>query len=89
MLENDGVSTCRLRLLSLDDKGAVAKVETERRLTGLAASPPLVTSRRLIVVTDRGELDAFDVGSGAGEKSLTQVATREPTSRTAPAFASR
>ena len=81
VLENDGVSTCRLRLLSLDDQGAVAKVETERRLTGLAASPPLVTSRRLIVVTDRGELDAFDVGSGEGEKALTQVATREPTSR--------
>ncbi|MEX2091155.1 MAG: PQQ-binding-like beta-propeller repeat protein [Pirellulales bacterium] len=81
VLENDGVSTCRLRILSFDDRGAVAKVETERRLKGLAASPPLVTSRRLIVITDRGELDAFDVGSAEGEKTLTQVATREPTSR--------
>jgi len=80
VLENDGVSSCRLRILSLDDQRAVAKVETDRRLKGLAASPPLVTSRRLIVLTDRGELDAFDVGSAAGEKALTQVATREPTS---------
>jgi outer membrane protein assembly factor BamB len=81
VLENDGVSTCRLRILSLDDQGVVAKVETERRLKGLSASPPLVTSRRLILITDRGELDAFDVGSADGEKTLTQVATREPTSR--------
>ncbi len=81
VLENDGVSTCRLRLLSLDDQGVVTKVDTERRLSGLATSPPLVTSRRLIVVTDRGALDAFDAGSGGGEKALTRVATREATSR--------
>ena len=76
VLENDGVSTCRLRLLSLDEHGAVAKVETERRLTGLAASPPLVTSRRLIVVTDRGQLDAFDVG--AGRRRAVADAGRHP-----------
>jgi outer membrane protein assembly factor BamB len=81
VIENDGFSTCRLRLLSLDQKGVVAKVQTERRLTGLASSPPLVASRRLIVVTDRGEIDAFDVSNGEGEKALTRVATREPTSR--------
>jgi PQQ-like domain len=81
VLENDGFSTCRLRLLTLDNKGVVAKVETERRLVGLAASPPLVASRRLVVITDRGELDAFDVVAGEGEKALIRVATREPTSR--------
>ncbi len=81
ILENDGVATCRLRVLSFDDAGAVAKLETERRLKGLAASPPLVDARRLIVVTDRGELGAFDVGSGAGDESLTQVAAHEPTTR--------
>jgi outer membrane protein assembly factor BamB len=81
VLENDGVATCRMRILSLDEQGAVAAVETERRLKGLAAAPPLVTGRRLIVVTDRGELDAFDVATEAGANSLTQVATREPTSR--------
>lgn len=82
VLENDGIATSRLRLLSVDDKGSVNKVETERRLQGLAASPPLATSRRLIAVSDRGQLDAFDVGSAEGDKALTQVATREATSRT-------
>ncbi len=81
LLENDGVSTSRLRLLSLDDQGAVAAVETERRLSGLAASPPLTIARRLFVITDRGQLAVYDVDSMAGEKSLTQVANREPTSR--------
>jgi outer membrane protein assembly factor BamB len=81
VLENDGVATSRLRILSLNEDGAVDKVETERRLQGLAASPPLVTGRRLIVVTDRGELDAYDLATTEGENALTQVATREATSR--------
>lgn len=81
VLENDGMATCRLLILSIGENGAVAKVETERRLKGRAASPPLVTARRLIVVTDRGELIAFDVNAAQGDGSLTQVATREPTSR--------
>ena len=81
VLENDGVATCQLLILTLDKAGAVAKIETTRRLQGLAASPPLVTGRRLIVVTDRGELDAFDVAAADGNQALIQVATREPTSR--------
>jgi outer membrane protein assembly factor BamB len=81
VLENDGIATSQLLILSLDNEGAVSKVETQRRLQGLAASPPLVTGRRLIVVTDRGELDAYDVAAAGGEQTLTQVATREATSR--------
>lgn len=81
VLENDGVATSRLRILGLDTNSVVSGQVTERRLLGLAASPPLVDSRRLIVVTNRGELDAFDVGSGDGADALIQVAKREPTSR--------
>jgi hypothetical protein len=43
VLENDGFSTCRLRLLSLDNQGVVAKVETERRLTGAKSMPSTST----------------------------------------------
>jgi outer membrane protein assembly factor BamB len=82
VVEIDGVATCRLRLCSLDDEGAVAGVVAERRLNGLAASPPLVAGRRVIVVTDRGELDVFDVGAGNSDTSLTLVATREATEQT-------
>jgi len=81
VLENDGVATCRLRVLALDVDGQVQGQITERRLQGLAASSPLVDSRRLIVITDRGELGAFDVSSADDASVLTSVATREPTSR--------
>jgi outer membrane protein assembly factor BamB len=79
LLENDGVETCRLRLFTLGAQGAITAQATERRLNGLAASPPLVAGRRLVVVTDRGQLDVFDVGAGEDDTVLSQVATREAT----------
>jgi outer membrane protein assembly factor BamB len=81
VLENDGVATSHLHLLSFDKQGAVAKSVADRRLTGLAASPPLVAGRRIAAVTDRGELDVFEVGTGDSDKSLTQVAAREATDK--------
>jgi outer membrane protein assembly factor BamB len=79
VLENDGLETCRLRLFSFDERGAIAKQTIERRFNGLASSPPLVAGRRLIIVTDRGLMEVFDVGSGADENVLSLVATREVT----------
>lgn len=79
VLENDGVATCRLRLMSVDAEGSIGGQVTERRLTGLAASPPLFTGRRLIVVTDRGQFDAYEVGAGTADAALTLIATREAT----------
>jgi outer membrane protein assembly factor BamB len=76
VLENDGVETSRLRLLSLGDGGAVSGQAAERRLTGLASASPYVSGRRMVVITDRGQIDAYDIGSGEGEEPLTVVATR-------------
>jgi hypothetical protein len=76
VLENDGVETSRLRLLSLGDDGVVTGQAAERRLTGLASASPYVAGRRLVVITDRGQIDAYDIGSGEGEEPLTVVATR-------------
>lgn len=77
VMENDGVETSRLHLFSLDQQGVVAKQEAERRLNGLAASPPLVAGRRLIVLTDRGQVEVYEIASGEGSEVLTLVATRE------------
>jgi outer membrane protein assembly factor BamB len=41
----------------------------------------LVEGRRLIVITDRGQFDVFEVGAGKGGDSLTQLASREATDR--------
>jgi hypothetical protein len=81
VIENDGVETSRLHLLSLDDKGAVAKEETQSRLTGLPAAPPSVAGRRLLVFTDRGQIQVYDVASAEGDKALSRVATRDPSGR--------
>jgi hypothetical protein len=43
----------------------------------MATSPPLVAGRRLLVITNRGAIEAYDVGAGAGEEPLTLVATRD------------
>ncbi len=79
VLEDDGVATCRLQLLALNDDGTIAGPVAERRLTGLAAGPPLVAGRRLIVATDRGQIDVFEVAAGQGDESLIAIATREAT----------
>lgn len=76
ILENDGVETSRLRLMSLDDAGRFDGQEVERRLNGLATSPPHVAGRRMMVVTDRGQIEVYEVATADGEDALTVVATR-------------
>ena len=76
VIENFGVKTSRLRLLALDEQGSIADQSAERRLTGLAATPPIAAGRRLIVVTDRGQIEVYDVAAGKGGDVLTVVATR-------------
>jgi len=77
LLENDGVASCRLHLLAIGEQGAISKGVLERRLTGLASSPPLVAGRRLVVATDRGQIHVYEVGAGDGDKALTPVAVRD------------
>jgi outer membrane protein assembly factor BamB len=81
VLENNGLETCRLHLLSLDDQQAVSESVTDRRLSGLAATAPLAVGRRLTVITDRGQIEVFDVGRGEDDGSLTPVASRSATSQ--------
>jgi outer membrane protein assembly factor BamB len=84
VLENDGVETSRFGLLSLDAQGIVESQVAERRLTGSATSAPLVAGRRMVVVTDRGQLDVYDIGSAEGAESLAVIASR-PATGTQPA----
>jgi len=76
VLENNGVETSRLRLMSLDEAGVVTGQVVERRLDGLATSAPCVSGRRLIVITDRGQIDVHELATGSGENALSLVATR-------------
>ncbi|HVT29503.1 MAG TPA: PQQ-binding-like beta-propeller repeat protein [Lacipirellulaceae bacterium] len=79
VIENDGVETSRLRLMSLDNKGAISKQVAERRLNGLPVSASVITGRGMIVVTDRGQIEAYEIATGSGAKPLSVVAGRDAT----------
>lgn len=79
VIENNGVETSRLHLLVVDSKGNVAKQQIERRLTGLATSPPLVSGRSLIVITDRGQMEVYDIAAGSDGETFVVLATRDAT----------
>jgi hypothetical protein len=79
--ENDGVETSHLHLLALDAEGTLEKEVADRRLTGSATSTPLVTGRRMFVVTDRGQMEVYDIGSTEGAQTLTLIASRAATGR--------
>jgi len=76
VLENDGVETSRFRLLSISKDGSIGAQVRDRRLTGLPTSSPFVTGRRLIVLTDRGQVEVYEIGAGDGDGALTLIATR-------------
>jgi outer membrane protein assembly factor BamB len=79
VVENDGVETSRLCLLSFDEDGTIDKQLAERRLDGSPVSPPLTSGRRLIVATDRGQIEVYDVGLSDSDEALAVVATRDAT----------
>jgi outer membrane protein assembly factor BamB len=79
VVENDGVETSLLRLLSFGEQGAIEKQLSERRLSGQSVSAPLASGRRLIVATDRGQIEVYDVGLNDNDEALAVVATRDAT----------
>jgi outer membrane protein assembly factor BamB/tetratricopeptide (TPR) repeat protein len=79
--DNSGAETCTLRVLGLDDQGAVAKDIAARRLRGLVVNPLPVVGRRFAAVTTLGEATVFQAAVGDQQKSVTVLAAREPQDR--------
>ncbi len=75
--ENSGLETSYLLALSRTDDERIASLDASRRLEGLVSTPLLVAGRRLIALTTRGQVTVYEIGSGGGEQSLDQIATRE------------
>ena len=73
-----GLSTSRLEVLNTNADGIPDQRATSRRLSGLANTDMLTQGRRLVVLTTRGQVIVYEVGSGAGEDALTQIAQRDP-----------
>lgn len=81
VIVNDGVETSHFHLLALDERGAIDAAKKSERLAGLAAAPPLVSGRRLVLATDRGQISAYEIASGDAADAITLVATREASDR--------
>lgn len=80
VFENLGVESSRFHLLAVDESGAVSESVHTARLKGLVSTPALVSGRRLVVMTDRGAIDVYDIGPQAGAGAINTVASRTPSS---------
>jgi len=75
-----GLSTCHLEVINTTDVGIAEQRATSRRLSGLVNTKLLTQGRRLVALTSRGQVAVYEVGSGAEQGALTQIALREPES---------
>jgi outer membrane protein assembly factor BamB len=75
--DNSGDDTCRIRALSIDDKGVIAGETATDRLSGRVVTPLSIAARRLAVATTSGQLAVYDVSGAGDQSSLTIVARRE------------
>ena len=75
--ENSGLETSYVHALARTDDERIAAIDASRRLDGLVNTPLLVAGRRLVALTTTGQVMVYEVGSGGGEQSLDQIATRD------------
>ncbi|QDV88422.1 PQQ-binding-like beta-propeller repeat protein [Planctomycetes bacterium TBK1r] len=63
VIENKGPEYCLVHILGVDENGAnVTKVQDPVRMSGNVVVPPIVAQqRRLVVLTDLGEISVFDI----------------------------
>jgi outer membrane protein assembly factor BamB len=74
--DNSGTEACRVRVLSLDNDGAIAGEAASHRLTGLVITPLATAARRIAAATTRGEVGVFEVSAADDQSSFTVVAWR-------------
>ncbi len=76
LVDNDGAKTSRLRLFDVDTEGTITNVAAEQRLAGRVTTQPLVAGRRVTAISDRGQVDVYEVSAGSEGNPLTVLATR-------------
>ncbi len=75
VIENAAPDYARVHVLRVDDQGEQLTVaQPEFRLKGNVTVPPVVAGRRLIVLTDRGQVVVYDIEPSAEGKQVTPVA---------------
>ena len=75
VIENAAPDYARVHVLRVNQQGEQLQVaQPEFRLTGNVTVPPVVVGRRLIVLTDRGQVVVYDIEPSAEGKQVTSVA---------------
>lgn len=75
--DNSGTDLCRVRVLSLDNNGAVDGEIAGDRLAGIAITPLATAARRVVATTTRGQVGVYDINGASDQTALTRVARRD------------
>lgn len=79
VIENRGTDYAMVHVLRVDDKGEGLRVaQPPFRLTGNVRVPPIIQGRRLIVLTDRGEVVVYDIEPTAEGEQVSVAAKLPP-----------
>lgn len=77
VIENRGSDYCLVHILRIDDTtGQVSKAQDPVRLDGNVTTSPEVQERRLIVLTDRGQIVVLDVELSAEGDKVSKAAEK-------------
>lgn len=82
LLENNRFDKSRLRVLLTDEEGLALQPVQSIELDGHVYVAPLVQGRTLSVMTDRGALYTFEMGTPDQASPLTRIANTPPDGRT-------
>lgn len=75
VIENAGADYANLHVLQMDENGGGLKVAQQPfRLTGNVLVPPVIQQRRMIVLTDRGQVAVFDIEPTAEGEQVSKIA---------------
>ena len=76
VIENAGSDYAYVQVLRVDERGEkLRKAQQPFRLMGNVLVPPIVDGRRLIVLTDRGEVTVYDIEPTAEKEQVTVAAS--------------
>ncbi|MGB7328186.1 MAG: PQQ-binding-like beta-propeller repeat protein, partial [Rubripirellula sp.] len=75
VIENAGTDYANVHVLRVDESGQKLRIaQPPFRVTGNVRVPPIIQGRRLIVLTDRGEVMVYDIEPTAEREQVTVAA---------------
>jgi outer membrane protein assembly factor BamB len=78
VIVNAGSDYANLRVLRVDETGGQVQETQSFRLAGNVRVPPIIQGRRLIVLTDLGEVVVYDIEPTAETNQVTEAAKLPP-----------